>query len=71
MQAIQSEQQRLHREAHISIPYHKAKKHTLEEFLNRRTIIKPQMATESRSPAAAAVQSKRLKMTAEELEEYA
>ncbi|KAM7356840.1 claspin [Cochliomyia hominivorax] len=67
MQAIQSEQQRLHREAHISIPYHKPKKHTLDEFLKRRTIIQPQTA----SPVAAAVQSRRLKMTSEELEEYA
>ncbi|XP_065361839.1 claspin [Calliphora vicina] len=67
MQAIQSEQQRLHREAHISIPYHKPKKHTLDEFLKRRTIIQPQTS----SPVSAAVQTRRLKMTPEELEEYA
>ncbi|KAI8126260.1 putative claspin [Lucilia cuprina] len=67
MQAIQSEQQRLHREANISIPYHKPKKHTLDEFLKRRTIIQPQTS----SPVANAVQSRRLKMTTEELEEYA
>ncbi|XP_061392790.1 claspin [Musca vetustissima] len=69
MQAIQSEQQRLHREASISIPYHKPKKHTLQDFLNRRTIIKPE--AQNSSPIVEAVRSKNLKMTQEELEEYA
>ncbi|XP_075161029.1 claspin [Haematobia irritans] len=69
MQAIQSEQQRLHREANLSIPYHKPKKHTLQDFLNRRTVIKPSCQTSS--PITEAVRSKNLKMTQEELEEYA
>ncbi|XP_073837927.1 claspin [Musca autumnalis] len=69
MQAIQSEQQRLHREASISIPYHKPKKHTLQDFLNRRTIIKPE--AQNSSPIVEAVRSKNLKMTQEELEQYA
>uniref|UniRef100_A0A1B0B5F4 Claspin n=1 Tax=Glossina palpalis gambiensis TaxID=67801 RepID=A0A1B0B5F4_9MUSC len=71
MQAIQSEQQRLHRETHVSIPYHKPKKRTLEEFLKRRTIVKPQLTNEEGSPVAALVQAKSLKMTTEELKEYA
>uniref|UniRef100_A0A1I8NTF8 Claspin n=1 Tax=Stomoxys calcitrans TaxID=35570 RepID=A0A1I8NTF8_STOCA len=70
MQAIQSEQQRLHREANISIPYHKPKKYSLQDFLNRKTIIKPP-SLQSNSPIADAVRSKNLKMTQEELEEYA
>uniref|UniRef100_A0A1A9ZF07 Claspin n=1 Tax=Glossina pallidipes TaxID=7398 RepID=A0A1A9ZF07_GLOPL len=71
MQAIQSEQQRLQRETHVSIPYHKPKKRTLEEFLKRRTIVKPQLTNVENSPVAALVQAKSLKMTTEELEEYA
>uniref|UniRef100_A0A1B0FFV9 Uncharacterized protein n=1 Tax=Glossina morsitans morsitans TaxID=37546 RepID=A0A1B0FFV9_GLOMM len=71
MQAIQSEQQRLRRETHVSIPYHKPKKRTLEEFLKRRTIVKPQLTNVENSPVAALVQAKSLKMTSEELEEYA
>lgn len=51
----------------FSIPYHKPKKHTLDEFLKRRTIIQPQTS----SPVSAAVATRRLKMTPEELEEYA
>uniref|UniRef100_A0A1A9V8Y7 Claspin n=1 Tax=Glossina austeni TaxID=7395 RepID=A0A1A9V8Y7_GLOAU len=71
MQAIQSEQQRLQRETHVSIPYHKPKKRTLEEFLKRRTIVKPQLTNVENSPVTALVQAKSLKMTTEELEEYA
>uniref|UniRef100_A0A1A9W7N3 Claspin n=1 Tax=Glossina brevipalpis TaxID=37001 RepID=A0A1A9W7N3_9MUSC len=71
MHIIQSEQQRLHRETHVSIRYHKPKKRTLEEFLKRRTIIKPQLDKEEDSPLAAVMQAKNLKMTTEELQEYA
>ncbi|XP_008208513.1 claspin-like [Nasonia vitripennis] len=38
MQQIHSETQRLMREAEISLPYHRPKQRTLEEFLNRKKI---------------------------------
>lgn len=63
MQAIQSETQRLYRETQVNIPYHKPKRHTLKEFLTRRTISKPTL--NHNGPG------KSLKMTPEELEEYA
>ncbi|CAL7948828.1 unnamed protein product [Xylocopa violacea] len=39
MKQIQSETQRLMREAKISLPYHKPKQRTLQEFLNRKKVI--------------------------------
>ena len=36
MQQIHSETQRLIRESHLSLPYHRPKQRTLEEFLNRK-----------------------------------
>ncbi|XP_055843194.1 claspin [Episyrphus balteatus] len=63
MQAIQSETQRLYRETEVNIPYHKPKRHTLKEFLTRRTIVKPSL--NQLGPG------KSLKMSPEELEEYA
>lgn len=36
MQEIQSVTQRLEREKYVSIPYHRPKQRTLEEFLNRK-----------------------------------
>ncbi|KAL9694904.1 hypothetical protein quinque_014189 [Culex quinquefasciatus] len=41
MKLIQSESQRIAREASVSVPYHKPKRCTLEEFLNRRTVQNP------------------------------
>lgn len=38
MQQIHSETQRLMREAEISLPYHRPKQRTLQEFLNRKKI---------------------------------
>lgn len=73
MQVIQSESQRMAREAAISVPYHRPKQHTLQEFLSRRTILKPVVSKTSaanvsmgRRKAAAAI-----KMTPEQLAAYA
>ncbi|XP_068149650.1 claspin [Drosophila tropicalis] len=74
MQAIQSEQQRLHREAHISVPYHQPKPRTLKEFLNRRTINMPlvtAMAGGSPMPSRQPRKSLGLRMTSDELQAYA
>uniref|UniRef100_A0A0A1X4S3 Claspin homolog n=1 Tax=Zeugodacus cucurbitae TaxID=28588 RepID=A0A0A1X4S3_ZEUCU len=69
-QAIQSQQQRLQREAQFSIPYHKPKKYTLKEFLSRRTIIKPCEAAKENGFSEAFGRSRNLKMSKEELEVY-
>ncbi|XP_039965804.1 claspin [Bactrocera tryoni] len=69
-QAIQSQQQRLQREAQFSIPYHKPKKYTLKEFLSRRTIIKPCESAKENGFSEALGRSKNLKMSKEELEIY-
>ncbi|XP_037932271.1 claspin [Teleopsis dalmanni] len=66
IKAIQSEQQRLHREAHISIPYHKPKKHTLDEFLKRRS-----NSNTSQQVVNSVKLFKNLKMPPEELRDYA
>ncbi|KAH8371523.1 hypothetical protein KR093_007843 [Drosophila rubida] len=75
MQAIQSEQQRLHREAHISVPYHQPKPRTLKEFLSRRTINKPlAVAMAGGSPMPAKREPRKsmaLRMNSEELQAYA
>ncbi|KAH8415473.1 hypothetical protein KR222_000369, partial [Zaprionus bogoriensis] len=75
MQAIQSEQQRLHREAHISVPYHQPKPRTLKEFLSRRTINQPmELALAGGSPMPAKREPRRsmaLRMNSEELQAYA
>ncbi|TDG50339.1 hypothetical protein AWZ03_003244 [Drosophila navojoa] len=74
MQAIQSEQQRLHREAHISVPYHQPKPRTLKEFLSRRTINKPlavALAGGSPMPSKEPRRSLTLRMNDEELQAYA
>ncbi|EDV50912.1 claspin [Drosophila erecta] len=74
MQAIQSEQQRLHREAHINVPYHQPKPRTLKEFLNRRTVNTPlatALAGGSPMPSRQPRKSVGLRMTREDLEAYA
>ncbi|ALC43543.1 CG32251, partial [Drosophila busckii] len=75
MQAIQSEQQRLHREAHISVPYHQPKPRTLKEFLNRRTINQPlETALAGGSPMPLKREPRRsmaVRMNSEELQAYA
>ncbi|XP_034482850.1 claspin [Drosophila innubila] len=75
MQAIQSEQQRLQREAHISVPYHQPKPRTLKEFLSRRTINKPlAVAMAGGSPMPAKKEPRKsmaLRMNSDELQAYA
>ncbi|XP_053692945.1 claspin [Sabethes cyaneus] len=67
MKVIQSESQRMAREAVLSIPYHRPKQHTLQEFLSRRTLQRAgnNPATIHKTTAAA------IKMPPEELAIYA
>lgn len=65
MAAIKSETQRLIRETQVSIPYHKPKQHSLQEFMSRRNVTKPIEALKS------ANSTPRVKMSHEELELYA
>lgn len=73
MQVIQSESQRMAREAAVSVPYHRPKQHTLQEFLSRRTVFKP--CVESNSVDKMAAGRKKaitaIKMTPEQLAAYA
>ncbi len=39
MREIHSETQRLIRESRVSLPYHKPKQRTLQEFLNRKKVL--------------------------------
>ncbi|XP_058465762.1 claspin [Malaya genurostris] len=66
MKVIQSESQRMAREANIDVPYHRPKQHTLQEYLNRRMVHKSNDSNDGRKKIAAAI-----KMTPEELEAYA
>ncbi|XP_062535830.1 claspin [Armigeres subalbatus] len=73
MQVIQSESQRMAREAAVSVPYHRPKQHTLQEFLSRRTVFKsavglntPEKLAAGRRKAITAI-----KMTPEQLAAYA
>ncbi|KAL9693353.1 hypothetical protein quinque_012638 [Culex quinquefasciatus] len=67
MKLIQSESQRMAREASVSVPYHKPKQRTLEEFLNRRTVQNPlQFPVDGRQSLAAAI-----RMPPEQLEAFA
>ncbi|CAD7004482.1 claspin isoform X2 [Ceratitis capitata] len=70
MQALQSRQQRLQREAQFSVPYHKPKRYTLQEFLSRRTIIKPSETVKRNTLSESLGKSRSLKMSKEELEIY-
>lgn len=45
-QTIQSEKQRMERDAEISVPYHRPKQHTLKEFLARKTAITSSLTLE-------------------------
>jgi hypothetical protein len=66
MQVIQSESQRMARESHINVPYHKARSLSLKEFLNRKTNVKHMDVTHGNKTTAA-----QIKMTAEQLKNYA
>ncbi|XP_017468044.1 PREDICTED: claspin-like isoform X2 [Rhagoletis zephyria] len=70
LQTLQSQQQRLQREAQFSIPYHKPKKYTLQEFLSRRTIMKPSEVSDENCSAESFGKSRSLKMSREELAVY-
>lgn len=65
MQIIQSESQRIAREANIRVPYHRPKQYSLKEFLSRRTD-NQNMAPIIHKKAAA-----HIKMNRTELFEYA
>uniref|UniRef100_A0A1Q3EWW2 Putative claspin protein n=1 Tax=Culex tarsalis TaxID=7177 RepID=A0A1Q3EWW2_CULTA len=67
MKLIQSESQRMAREASVSVPYHKPKQRTLEEFLNRPTVKNPLLfPSDGRKSLAAAI-----RMPPEQLEAFA
>ncbi|XP_039450525.1 claspin-like [Culex pipiens pallens] len=67
MKLIQSESQRMAREASVSVPYHKPKQRTLEEFLNRRTVQNPlEFPVDGRQSLTAAI-----RMPPEQLEAFA
>lgn len=65
MKVIQSESQRLAREATLTVPYHRPKQHSLKEFLNRHNVIRPVAQLDAPKAAAA------IRMNKEQLEEYA
>ncbi|XP_055305136.1 claspin [Sitodiplosis mosellana] len=67
MKEIQSESQRMARELHVNIPYHKPKSHSLKEFLSRRSIVQQQekLATKPFVKAAVAI-----KMSGNDLIQY-
>uniref|UniRef100_A0A336KJ19 CSON011562 protein n=1 Tax=Culicoides sonorensis TaxID=179676 RepID=A0A336KJ19_CULSO len=69
MKVIQSESQRMAREAYVDIPYHKPKQHSLKEFLSRKTVHRGNISnsTGMRQKTTAA----HIKMSQEELEAYA
>lgn len=50
-----------------SVPYHKPKQRTLQEFLNRKSLMKQSQMDVSHNPKKTAAA---IKMTREELEEY-
>lgn len=65
MQIIQSESQRMAREANIRVPYHRPKQYSLKEFLSRRTDDKNIAPIVQKKTAA------NIKMNPTELFEYA
>nr|XP_033333532.1 claspin-like isoform X1 [Megalopta genalis] len=73
MKHIQSETQRLLRETEVSLPYHRPKQRTLEEFLNRRKVLSalpkaPTMAAKLK--ISSAIIDKALKEKEEEAETF-
>ncbi|XP_050294813.1 claspin-like isoform X2 [Anthonomus grandis grandis] len=60
---IQSESQRMLREKNISLPYHKPKTHSLQDFLARRPKLSQAASVIGRAPPSVAI-----KMTTEQLE---
>ncbi|XP_034941282.1 claspin-like [Chelonus insularis] len=73
MKQIHSETQRLIRESSVSLPYHKAKQRTLEEFLNRKKIVLglPRTLTSTaRLKMSAAIVDEALKEKKKEAEQF-
>lgn len=66
MKVIQSESQRMAREAYVDIPYHKPKQHSLKEFLSRKSVIRREIPQTGWVKTTAAT----IKMSQEELEAY-
>uniref|UniRef100_A0A336LX24 CSON007066 protein n=1 Tax=Culicoides sonorensis TaxID=179676 RepID=A0A336LX24_CULSO len=69
MKVIQSESQRMAREAYVDIPYHKPKQHSLKEFLSRKTVSRGSISN-SRGMIQKTTAA-HIKMSQEELEAYA
>ncbi|XP_050068212.1 claspin-like [Anopheles maculipalpis] len=68
-QIIQSESQRMAREKYIDVPYHRTKVFSFEEFRARKTICKPDPLRDCTGDSAPT--NKSIRMTAEQLEEFA
>lgn len=66
MKIIQSESQRMAREAYVDIPYHKPKQHSLKEFLSRKSVVRKELTRTGVVKTTAAT----IKMSQEELEAY-
>ncbi|KFB52766.1 AGAP002476-PA-like protein [Anopheles sinensis] len=66
-QLIQSESQRMAREAYVDIPYHRTKAYSFEEFLARKTIRKPDPNRDCLEKAS----DLSIRMTPEQLEIFA
>lgn len=66
MKIIQSESQRMAREAYVDIPYHKPKQHSLKEFLSRKSVVRKELPRTGAFKTTAAT----IKMSQEELEAY-
>lgn len=60
---IQSESQRMLRETRISLPYHKPKQFTLQEFLSKRPKLSSAVTLNTKMPPSVAI-----KMQQEQLE---
>lgn len=59
---IKSESQKMCRESHISLPYHRPKQHTLQDFLKRRSLLNNIIKVPSNTSTSYAI-----KMSAQEL----
>lgn len=73
MKLIQSESQRMAREASLSVPYHRPKQHSLKAFLGRRTVTGPTgvLLTAQRPAASIKMSDEQLELYARSLEERA
>lgn len=67
MQIIQSESQRMAREADVRVPYHRPKQYSLKQFLNRRT----ESAISKSNGFTLQTRAATIKMNQSQLNEYA